>query len=165
MSTWWGDCKKMQKNFFAEASLKIHLICGLKIFFGYNINYLSIWPFMRHPCFPTRKASKKHLSVFSSNYSAQCSGWKIGSVFGWFCQCAHTAAALRKSVHSVRPSVEVGQISTAGSGAEVRLKQRYRRRGGGAGVRRYNWMACFAGTPTYAAAAAVRRSGIALYFF
>ena len=31
---------------------------NLKIFLGYNINYLSIWPFMRHPWFPTRKASK-----------------------------------------------------------------------------------------------------------
>ena len=30
----------------------------LKIFLGYDINYLSIWPFMRHPWFPTRKASK-----------------------------------------------------------------------------------------------------------
>ena len=31
---------------------------NLKIFLGYDINYLSIWPFMRHPWFPTRKASK-----------------------------------------------------------------------------------------------------------
>ena len=30
----------------------------LKIFLGYDINYLSIWPFMHHPWFPTRKASK-----------------------------------------------------------------------------------------------------------
>ena len=30
----------------------------LKIFLGYDMNYLSIWPFMRHPWFPTRKASK-----------------------------------------------------------------------------------------------------------
>ena len=35
----------------------------LKIFFGYDIKYLSIWPFMGHPWFPTRKASK--LPVFS----------------------------------------------------------------------------------------------------
>ena len=31
---------------------------NLKIFLGYDINYLSIWPFMHHPWFPTRKASK-----------------------------------------------------------------------------------------------------------
>ena len=31
---------------------------NLKIFLGYDINYLSIWPFMGHPWFPTRKASK-----------------------------------------------------------------------------------------------------------
>ena len=31
---------------------------NLKIFLGYHINYLSIWPFMCHPWFPTRKASK-----------------------------------------------------------------------------------------------------------
>ena len=30
----------------------------LKKVLGYDINYLSIWPFMRHPWFPTRKASK-----------------------------------------------------------------------------------------------------------
>ena len=30
---------------------------NLKILLGYNINYLSIWPFMRHP-FPTRIAPK-----------------------------------------------------------------------------------------------------------
>ena len=31
---------------------------NLKICLGYDINYLSIWPFMHHPLFPTRKASK-----------------------------------------------------------------------------------------------------------
>ena len=31
---------------------------NLKIFLGHHINYLSIWPFMCHPWFPTRKASK-----------------------------------------------------------------------------------------------------------
>ena len=30
----------------------------LKKILGYDINYLSIWPFMCHPWFPTRKASK-----------------------------------------------------------------------------------------------------------
>ena len=31
---------------------------NLKIFLGYHISYRSIWPFMCHPWFPTRKASK-----------------------------------------------------------------------------------------------------------
>ena len=31
---------------------------NLKKKLGYNINFLSIWPFMRHPCFPTIKVSK-----------------------------------------------------------------------------------------------------------
>ena len=58
-------CKK--KNFhgglFFKSTLSI-LRCtwtgrtNLKILLGYNINYLNIWPFMRHPWFPTRKASK-----------------------------------------------------------------------------------------------------------
>ena len=36
----------------------------LKIFLGYDINYLSIWPFMGHPWFPTRKASKLRFTCF-----------------------------------------------------------------------------------------------------
>ena len=50
-------------GFFFKSTLSI-LRCiwtgriNLKIFLGYNINYLSIWPFMCHPWFPTRKASK-----------------------------------------------------------------------------------------------------------
>ena len=49
--------------FFFKSTLSV-LRCtwtgriNLKIFLGYDINYLSIWPFMRHPWFPTRKASK-----------------------------------------------------------------------------------------------------------
>ena len=31
---------------------------NLKFFLGCNINFLSIWPLMCHPWFPTRKASK-----------------------------------------------------------------------------------------------------------
>ena len=68
MPTWWVDFKKMQKKnfhggFFFKSTLSV-LRCtwtgriNLKIFLGYHINYLSIWPFMRHPWFPTRKASK-----------------------------------------------------------------------------------------------------------
>ena len=56
----------LQKPFLILPSL-IHVIRfeiwdlrskDLKIFLGHDINYLSIWPFMRHPWFPTRKASK-----------------------------------------------------------------------------------------------------------
>ena len=53
----------------------IHIICfemrmdNLKIFLGYDINYLSIWPFMRHPWFSTRKASKLTFICF------QLAGW------------------------------------------------------------------------------------------
>ena len=49
----------------------IHIICfeiwDLEIwnfFLGYDINYLSIWPFMGHPWFPTRKASKLSFTCF-----------------------------------------------------------------------------------------------------
>ena len=66
MSTWWGDCKTRQFFFhggFFKSTLYI-LRCtwtgwiNLKILPGCNIIYLSIWPFIRHPWFPTRKASK-----------------------------------------------------------------------------------------------------------
>ena len=68
MSTWWMDCKNIKKKFFSRWLFEIiHIIRfeiwdlrsrDLKIFLGYDINYLSIWPFMCHPWFPTRKASK-----------------------------------------------------------------------------------------------------------
>ena len=45
----------------------------LKIFLGYDINYLSIWPFMCHPWFPTRKASKLTLIWSSYLAPAMCS--------------------------------------------------------------------------------------------
>ena len=63
MSSWWMDWKKKSRWLFEI----IHIIHfkiwdlrsrDLKIFLGYDINYLSIWPFMCHPWFPTRKASK-----------------------------------------------------------------------------------------------------------
>ena len=40
-----------------------------EFFLGYNINYLSIWPFMCHPCFPTQlklKEEKCHFWDLSS---------------------------------------------------------------------------------------------------
>ena len=69
MSTWWMDCKNIYKKKKNSRGLFeiIHIIHfeiwdlrsrDLKKILGYDINYLSIWPFMRHPWFPTRKASK-----------------------------------------------------------------------------------------------------------
>ena len=55
-------------------------IWGLKKFFGYDINYLSIWPFIGHPWFPTRKASKLRFTCF------QLAGWWPWDCFqiaGW----------------------------------------------------------------------------------
>ena len=39
---------------------------NLKFFLGYNINFLSIWPFMHHPCFPPKRSQKWHFSSISS---------------------------------------------------------------------------------------------------
>ena len=51
----------------------------LKIFLGYDINYLSIWPFMCHPWFPTRKASKQTFICFQLQLSSPC------NVFNTWC--------------------------------------------------------------------------------
>ena len=64
MSTW--NAKISKKNFFFTVAFwdNPHFLFwdlrsrDLKIFFGYDLNYLSIWPFMGLPWFPTRKASK-----------------------------------------------------------------------------------------------------------
>ena len=74
MSTWWMDCKNIKKKIFSRWLFEIiHIIRfeiwdlrsrDLKIFLGYDINYLSIWPFMGHPWFPTRKASKLSFTCF-----------------------------------------------------------------------------------------------------
>ena len=45
---------------------------NLKIFLGHHINYLSIWPFMCHPWFPTRKASKLTFVCFQLQLSSPC---------------------------------------------------------------------------------------------
>ena len=37
---------------------------NLNYFGGYNINFLSIWPFMCHPCFPPNMSQKWHFSIF-----------------------------------------------------------------------------------------------------
>ena len=60
--------KKCKKNFFRggfffKSTLSVLRSTwtdriNLKIFLGHHIAYLSIWPFMCHPWFPTRKASK-----------------------------------------------------------------------------------------------------------
>ena len=88
MSTWWMDCKNIKKKFFSRWLFEIiHIIRfeiwdlrsrDLKIFLGYDINYLSIWPFMGHPWFPTRKASKLTFICF------QLAGW-------WPCDCFQLA--------------------------------------------------------------------------
>ena len=51
----------------------------LKKFLGYDINYLSIWPFMCHPWFPTRKASKLSFICFQLQLSSPC------NVFNTWC--------------------------------------------------------------------------------
>ena len=89
ISSWRGDCKNCKKNsgcFFSKSSLSI-LRCrwtiriNLKIFLGCKINYPSIWPCMRHPWFPTRKASKLTFVCFQLHLfsTMQCRGWKIGA--------------------------------------------------------------------------------------
>ena len=39
---------------------------NLKFFLGYKINFLSIWPLMRPPCFPPKRSQKWHFLSFSS---------------------------------------------------------------------------------------------------
>ena len=83
--------KKCNFFFFSRwLFFKIHFIrfemhmdgrINLKIFLGYDINYLSIWPFMRHPWFPTRKASKLtficfQLHLFSTLQGLNKWSWK-----------------------------------------------------------------------------------------
>ena len=58
---------------------------NLKIFLGYNINYLSIWPFMCHTWFPTRKASKLTFVCFQLQFFSPCNvlnnwSWKQTNV-------------------------------------------------------------------------------------
>ena len=82
------DYKNIKKKFFSRWLFEIiHIICfeiwdlrskDLKIFLGHDVNYLSIWPFMRHPWFPTRKASKLTFTCF------QLAGW-------WPCDCFQLA--------------------------------------------------------------------------
>ena len=89
MSTWWMDCKNIKKKFFSRWLFEIiHIIRfeiwdlrsrDLKIFLGYDINYLSIWPFMCHPWFPTRKASKLTFICFQLQLSSPC------NVFNTWC--------------------------------------------------------------------------------
>ena len=63
--------KDFHDGFFLKSTLSV-LRCtwtgriNLKIFLGHHINYLSIWPFMCHPWFPTRKASKLTFVCLSS---------------------------------------------------------------------------------------------------
>ena len=64
-------------GFFFKSTLSV-LRCtwtgriNLKIFLGHHINYLSIWPFMCHPWFPTRKASKLTFICFQLQFFSPC---------------------------------------------------------------------------------------------
>ena len=64
-------------GFFFKSTLSV-LRCtwtgqiNLKIFLGYDINYLSIWPFMCHPWFPTRKTSKLTFVCFQLQLFSPC---------------------------------------------------------------------------------------------
>ena len=86
MSTWWMDCKNIKKKIFFTMAFwdNPHYPFwdlrsrDLKKILGYDINYLSIWPFMGHPWFPTRKASKLRFTCF------QPAGW-------WPCDCFQIA--------------------------------------------------------------------------
>ena len=87
MSTWWGDCKKMQrkigvfffKTHFIRFEMHMDRPDDLKNFLGHHIKYLSIWPFMCHPWFPTRKASKLTFVCFQLQLSSPC------NVFNTWC--------------------------------------------------------------------------------
>ena len=81
MSTWWVDWKKLQKKknsrwlFFNPLYPWTCTWTGrinLKICLGYDMNYLSIGPFMRHPWFPTRKASKLTFICFQLQFFSPC---------------------------------------------------------------------------------------------
>ena len=73
------NCKNIKKKIFSRWLFEIiHIIRfeiwdlrsrHLKNFLGYDINYLSIWPFMRHPWNPTRKASKPTFVCIVPNIS------------------------------------------------------------------------------------------------
>ena len=79
-------CKKMffEGGFFFKSTLSV-LRCtwtgriNLKIFLGEDINYLSIWPFMHHPWFPTTKASKLTFFCFQLQLFSPC------NVFNTWC--------------------------------------------------------------------------------
>ena len=83
----------MQKNFFSRwLFFLIHFIrfemhmdgrINLKILLGYHINFLSIWPFMHHPWFPTRKSSKLTFVCFQLQLLNTLQGLKSKS-FIWY---------------------------------------------------------------------------------
>ena len=58
---------------------------NLKILLGYHINFLSIWPFMHHPWFPTRKSSKLtfvcfQLQLLNTLQGLKSKSWKQTNV-------------------------------------------------------------------------------------
>ena len=85
-------CKKIffMMALFLKSNLSI-LRCtwtggiNLKILLGYNINCLRIWPFMRHPLFPTIKASKLIFICFQFQLLSTMQGlnnwsWKLKNI-------------------------------------------------------------------------------------
>ena len=48
---------------------------NLIFFLGYNIYFLSIWPFMSHPCFPTKKVSKVAFFILQQQNSHCFISW------------------------------------------------------------------------------------------
>jgi hypothetical protein len=64
---------------------------NLKFFWGYDIKYLSIWAFMRYPCFLTEKVSKVTFILFCQKNSHGL--FHVRSLV-CTCACAHTPSQL-----------------------------------------------------------------------
>ena len=71
----WVEIKCKKKQFVVAFHLKSTLLVlrctwtgriNLKTLLGYDIKYLSIWPFVCHPWFSNRKASKNNICLFSA---------------------------------------------------------------------------------------------------
>ena len=60
--------KKIKKILFGTSEIFAFIRFGIawNFFSGYKINFLSTWPFMRHPCVPPKRSQKWHFLSFSS---------------------------------------------------------------------------------------------------
>ena len=90
--------------------MRIDRRINLKIFLGYDFNYLSIWPFMGHPWFPTRKASKLTFACF------QLAGW-------WPCDCFQLAGWCHSHIAIVRPPGRKTLCRSLGTNSLVLLQK------------------------------------------